>query len=154
MSNRGGMEKTSNKKFKTVEEYISTLPTTTKDLLLIVRELIKKATPKAEEVISYNIPAFKLNGRNLIYLAAWKEHISIYPIPKGDDVFQKNILSYQGGKGTIKFPIAKPLPVTLIKKIIKFSVKENLENVNSKKKTLGQKKKPNAKKSDSKKQTV
>nr|MBP9889051.1 DUF1801 domain-containing protein [Leptospiraceae bacterium] len=72
-----------NRKFKTVEEYFSSLPTNTKELLLIVRDLIRKIAPDAKEVISYNIPAFKLNGKNLIYFAAWKEHISIYPIPLG-----------------------------------------------------------------------
>ncbi|MBP7280323.1 MAG: DUF1801 domain-containing protein [Leptospiraceae bacterium] len=128
-------------KFKTVEEYFSTLPQNTKDPLLTVRDLIQQICPEAEEVISYNIPAFKLNGRNLIYFAAWKEHISIYPIPNGDEAFQKSISSYQGGKGTIKFPISKRLPLALIKKIIKFSMKENLERAKDKKKDLKAKKK-------------
>ena len=113
----------------------------TKDPLLTVRDLIQQICPEAEEVISYNIPAFKLNGRNLIYFAAWKEHISIYPIPYGDEAFQKSIFSYQGGKGTIKFPISKRLPLALIKKIIKFSMKENLERAKDKKKDLKAKKK-------------
>ncbi len=128
------------KKFKTVDEYLSTLPGDVKVLLLTVKELIQKSAPKAEELISYNIPAFKLNGINLIYFAGWKEHISIYPIPTGDAAFQKAISNYQGGKGTLKFPINKPLPISLIKKIIKFSLKENLERIQNKKKILELKK--------------
>ncbi|MBP9890039.1 MAG: DUF1801 domain-containing protein [Leptospiraceae bacterium] len=123
-----------NRKFKTVEEYFSSLQTNTKELLLIVRDLIRKIAPDAKEVISYNIPAFKLNGKNLIYFAAWKEHISIYPIPLGDENFQKAISTYQAGKGTIKFSINKKLPLALIKKIVKFSVKENEEKAKSIKK--------------------
>lgn len=116
-----------NKKFKTVEEYLSSLPTNTKDLLMIVLDLIREIAPDAKEIISYNIPAFKLNGKSLIYFAGWKEHISIYPIPRGDENFQTAISPYQAGKGTIKFSINKKLPLALIKKIIKFSVKENKE---------------------------
>ncbi len=134
------------KKFKTVDEYLSTLPENVKGLLLIVRELIQKSVPKAEELISYNIPAFKLNDINLIYFAGWKEHISIYPIPTGDTAFQKAISSYQGGKGTLKFPINNPLPISLIKKIIKFSIKENLERIQNKKKKLDLKKAMKSKK--------
>jgi uncharacterized protein YdhG (YjbR/CyaY superfamily) len=141
-------EKKAGKKSKTVEEYLSTLPENAKGLLLTVRDLIKNAAPKAEELISYGIPAFKLNGRNLIYFAGWKEHISIYPIPAGDAAFQKEISSYQGGKGTLKFPINKPLPISLIKKIIKFSIKENLERAQNKNKKLELKK--TAKKKESK----
>lgn len=136
-----GNEKSPSKKFKTVEDYLSSLPQNARDLLLIVRDLIQKTAPVAKEVISYNIPAFKLNGLNLIYFAAWKEHISIYPIPRGDAAFQKSISTYQGGKGTIQFPISKRLPLALIKKVVKFSIKENLERVKNQKKDLELKKK-------------
>jgi len=116
-----------------VPEYISGFPEKTQKALKQVRSVIKKAAPKAEETISYSIAAFKLNGM-LVYFAGWKTHIGMYPVPKGDAAFQKQVTAYRAGKGTLKFPLDKPMPVGLITKLVKFRMKENLERVKLKKK--------------------
>jgi len=113
-------------KFKTVDEYISTVPQQVKGLLKEFRKTIQKAAPQAEEVISYNMPAFKLHGM-LVWYAAWKEHIGFYPTPSALEVFKKELLAYKGAKGSVQFPIDKPLPLNLVTKIVKYRVKENLE---------------------------
>jgi uncharacterized protein YdhG (YjbR/CyaY superfamily) len=118
-------------KFKTVDEYLSALPAKTKLILKQVRKTIKQAAPQAEELISYNIPSFKMNG-GLIWYAAWKEHISLYPRSPGMEASIKELSEYEGAKGTIKFPIDRPIPFDLIRKIVKFRVKENLEEAKSK----------------------
>ena len=110
-------------KFKTVDEYLSALPANTKSILKEVRQTIKQAVPQAEEVISYNIPAFKLHG-GLIWYAAWKEHISLYPRTARMETFIKGLAEYEGSKGTIIFPIDRPMPFDLIRKIVKFRVQE------------------------------
>lgn len=118
-------------KFKTVEEYISTLPQHAKSILQEFRKTIQKAAPQAEEVISYNMPAFKLHGM-LLWYAAWKEHIGFYPMPSALEVFKKELSAYKGAKGSVQFPIDKPLPLNLVTKIVKYRVKENLEKPNKK----------------------
>ncbi len=125
--------KATSTKFKTVDEYLSALPANTKGILKEVRKTIKQAAPQAEEMISYNMPAFKLFG-GLIWYAAWKEHISLYPRSSRMEAFIKELSEYEGSKGTIKFPIDKPIPFDLISKIAKFRVKENLEEAKVKKK--------------------
>jgi len=114
------------KKFKTVEEYFSEFPQSTQDLLQVMRKTIKEAAPKAEEVISYNIPAFKQNGV-LVYYAAYKNHIGFYPTSSPMKAFMKELANYKTSKGAIQFPIEKAIPKTLVKNIVKFRVKENLE---------------------------
>ncbi len=121
------------RKFQTVDEYISTFPKDVQVILEKIRTVIKNAAPEAEEAISYQIPVFKLNG-NLIHYAAWKNHIALYPAPRGHETFKKELSVYKGGKGTVQFPLDKPIPLGLIKKITKFRVKENLERVKKKKK--------------------
>ena len=118
-------------KFKTVDEYLSALPANTKEILKELRKTIKQAAPQAEELISYNMPAFKLNGM-LVYYAAYKDHIGFYPTPSGIEAFKKELSDYEGAKGSIKFPIDKPLPLGLITKIVKFRLKENLEKAETK----------------------
>jgi len=93
-----------------------------------VRTIIKSIVPDAKEKISYQIAAFELNGKNLIHYAGWKNHISMYPVPEGTDAFNKEMANYVDGKGTIKFPLDKPLPLDLIRKIVKFRVADNLKN--------------------------
>ena len=124
--------KNSTPKFKTVSEYMSSIPATTKSILETLRKAVKEAAPDAEEVISYNIPTHKHNGTYLIYFAGFKEHVSLYPIPKGNEGFKKEISPYVAGKGTIKFPIDKPLPLSLISKIVKVSIKANQERAKAK----------------------
>ena len=116
-------------KFKTVDEYLSTVPKETRNILEELRKTIKKAAPKADELISYNMPAFKLNGIGLVYYSAYKTHIGLYPTPIGDEAFKKDISVYKSGKSTVKFPLDKPIPLNLITKLVKFRVQENLDKV-------------------------
>ena len=120
-------------KFETVDEYLSAFPKNIRDILKELRQTIKQAAPQAEEVISYNIPAFKLNGM-LVYYAAYKEHIGFYPTPSGIEAFKKELSRYEGAKGSVQFPLDKPIPFDLISKIVKFRVKKNLEKTKSKEK--------------------
>ncbi len=127
------MKATSNTKFKTVDEYLSAVPANTKSILKKLRKTIKQAAPQAEELISYNMPAFKLNGM-LVYYAAYKDHIGFYPTPSGIEAFKKELSDYEGAKGSVKFPIARPFPFDLISKIVKFRVGENLGKAGGSKK--------------------
>jgi uncharacterized protein YdhG (YjbR/CyaY superfamily) len=113
---------------KSIDEYIAGFPKDIQKILKEVKTTIKKAIPEAEETISYNLPTFKLNGRYLIYFSAWKSHISLYPFSSAMEASMKEASEYKtSGKGTIQFPIDKPLPLGLITKIVKFRIKENLE---------------------------
>jgi uncharacterized protein YdhG (YjbR/CyaY superfamily) len=118
-------------KFKTVEEYLSSFPKHTRNILEAMRAIILKAAPKAEELISYNMPSYKLNGF-LVSFAAWKKHIGLYPIPAGDETFKKKISIYKEEKSTAQFPYDKPLPVKLITRLVKLRIKENKERLRSK----------------------
>lgn len=122
------------KKFKTVDEYISSIPTGPKEKLEGLRNAIKQAAPKAEEVISYNIPAFKFHGMVTFY-AAYKTHIGFYPTASAISLFKKELEKYELAKGTVRFPLDKPLPLALIKKIVKFKMSENLVKAELKLKT-------------------
>jgi uncharacterized protein YdhG (YjbR/CyaY superfamily) len=114
----------SKQNFQTIDEYIKTFPRGIQKILEAVRKTIKESAPDAEETISYQIPTFKLNG-NLVHFAAFKNHIGFYPTPSGQKAFQKELSVYKSGKGSIQFPIDKPIPLSLIKKIVKHRVKEN-----------------------------
>lgn len=120
-------------KFTTVDEYISTFPQEIRPILEKMRHTISKAAPKAEEVISYNMPAFKLNGM-LVYYAGYKKHIGFYPTASGITEFEEELTDYKTSKGAIQFPIDKPLPIGLITKIVKFRIAENNEKALLKKK--------------------
>lgn len=119
--------------FKSMDEYIGTFPEDLQKILEELRGTIKAAAPEAEETISYNIPTFKMKGKYLIYFAGWKNHISLYPIPVGSEAFNKQIAKYVEGKGTLKFPIDKPLPLKLITKIVKLKLPENQKRTDKKK---------------------
>ncbi len=110
-----------------IDEYIAGFPKETQKILEQIRVTIKKAVPGAEETISYAIPAFTLKGRYLVYFAGYKNHIGLYPAPRGNEAFKKELSVYKGGKGTVQFPLEKPMPLNLIIKIVKFRVKESLE---------------------------
>ena len=113
-------------KFKTVDQYISSFFPDTQVILNKLRKVILTTVPKtAEETISYNIPTYKMNGKYVIYFAGFKNHISIYPIHRADKALLKESAPYIAGKGTLRFPIDKPLPVALIKKVVKALVKDN-----------------------------
>src|SRR2546423_15286514 len=109
-----------------VEEYIAGFPKETQILLEQIRATIVKAAPEAEEVISYQMPAYKYNGM-LVYFAAYKNHIGFYPTASGIEAFKKELSVYKGAKGSVQFPLDKPMPLNLISKIVKFKVKKNLE---------------------------
>ncbi len=115
-----------------VDQYILHFPPTTQKLLQQLRKLIRKAAPKAKEVISYGMPAYKLNGM-LVYFAGYKKHIGFYAVPSGIAAFKKELENYKTSKGTIQFPLDKPLPLVLVSKIVKFRIKENKEKAELKK---------------------
>lgn len=112
--------------FNSINDYIATFPKKIQIILEELRGNIKAAAPEAEEKISYQMPTFFLKG-NLIHFAAFKNHIGLYPSPSGTRAFKRELSIYQGAKGSIKFPIDKPLPMELIRKIVKFRVVENLK---------------------------
>ncbi len=113
-------------KLNTIEEYIATFPKEIQVILEQIRSTIKNAAPQAEEKISYGMPAFFLHGQ-LVYYAAFKNHIGFYALPSGNKAFQKELLNYKVGKGSIQFPLTKKIPYDLITKIVRFRIKENLE---------------------------
>ena len=111
--------------FKSVDEYIASQPEAVQAILGQVRSAIRKAMPRAEEVISYKIPAYKLQNRAVLYFAAWKQHYSLYPA--GDRViaaFKEELAPYTVNKGTIRFPLDQPVPVKLIGRIARFRAKQ------------------------------
>jgi uncharacterized protein YdhG (YjbR/CyaY superfamily) len=112
--------------YRTIGEYIKTFPKDVQLILEKMRQTIQKAAPEATEAISYQMPAFKLNG-NLVWFAAFKNHIGFYPIPSGIEAFKEEVSPYIAGKGTFQFPLDKPIPYDLIEKIVIFRIKENLE---------------------------
>ena len=109
---------TDKKLFTTIDEYISTFPDDIQAMLEKVRQAIQKAAPEVVETISYGIPAFNLDGKHLVFFAGWKHHISLYPIPAGDEAFQQKIAHYKRVKSTIQFPLDKPIPYDLVEKIV------------------------------------
>jgi len=113
--------------FISVDEYIATFPEEIQKILEELRATIKASAPEAEEKISYQMPTFALKG-NLVHFAAWKNHIGFYPTSSGTQAFKHELSIYEGAKGSVKFPIEKPLPLELISKIVKFRVAENLKN--------------------------
>jgi uncharacterized protein YdhG (YjbR/CyaY superfamily) len=108
-----------------VDAYISSFPVDVQKLLEQMRSTVKTAAPQAVEVISYGIPAFKLNGV-LVWFAAHTNHIGLYPRGSGLEEFKTELLVYKTGKGSVQFPFSKPLPLELVAKIVKFRVEENL----------------------------
>jgi len=119
--------------FNSIDEYIASFPEDVQIIMEELRATIKAAAPEAGEKISYGIPTFTLNGKYLIYFAGWKNHISIYPIPTGSEAFNTEVSQYVGGKGTLKFPLDKPLPMKMITKIVKLKVADNLKRADKKK---------------------
>ena len=107
-----------------MDEYIAAFPKNIQTLLEQMRTTIRKAAPDAVETISYAIPTFKLNG-NLVHFAAFKNHIGFYPTPAGIEEFEKELSVYKQGKGSVQFPLDKPLPLALITRIVKYRTKKN-----------------------------
>ena len=126
------MTKSSNaKRVRNIDEYIADFPVNIQARLQEVRDIIKKAVPAAEETISYNMPAFKLNGVHLIYFAGWKNHISLYPFSSAMEASLPEVAAYKiSGRGTIQFPVDKPLPVEFVEMIVKLREKEIRNKIN------------------------
>lgn len=111
-------------RIETIDEYIATFPQDIQDILEELRKAIQESAPNAKETISYGIPTFKLNG-NLVHFGAFKNHIGFYPGgPSAVEAFKNELLQYKQGKGSVQFPLDKPLPLQLVKRIVKFRVKE------------------------------
>jgi len=121
----------SRNQFKTIDEYIARFPKNVRNILEELRQAIRESAPKAEETISYAMPAFKLNGKSLVFFAAWKNHVGFYPAGSSEAfkkellTFKKELAPFKQAKGTIRFPLDKPIPFDLVKKIVKFRVIEN-----------------------------
>lgn len=120
------------RQYKTIDEYINTFPEDVQQLLNGLRQTIREAAPEAEETINYQMPTFTLNG-NLVHFAAFKNHIGFYPTPGGIEAFKKELSAYKGAKGSVQFPIDQPLPLALIRRIVKYRVKEIMEGKQMKK---------------------
>ena len=105
-----------------IDEYISGFPEEIQTLLQEIRRSIAKAAPSANETISYGVPTFKLNGKNLVHFAAFKNHIGFYPTPSGTEKFAKELSKYKQGKGSVQFPLDEPMPLSLVERIVKFRI--------------------------------
>jgi uncharacterized protein YdhG (YjbR/CyaY superfamily) len=119
------------KEIKTIDEYIMGFEPEIQKTLNEIRNFIKTEVPEATEKISYGMPTFYLNG-NLVHFAAFKDHYGFFPSPSGIDAFEKELLPYRTGKGTLRFPIDKPIPWDIIQKVVQFRARENLNKVKNK----------------------
>ena len=123
------MEK--NPSYQTIDEYIEQYPEDIQKILQKIRSVIKEEAPEATEKISYQMPTFFLEG-NLVHFAAYKNHIGFYPVPSGIEKFKEELSQFKGAKGSVQFPIDKPMPLDLIRRIVLFRVEENLANTERK----------------------
>jgi uncharacterized protein YdhG (YjbR/CyaY superfamily) len=117
---------TPKKQFTTIDEYIKAFPEDVQRILEKIRQTVRKAAPEATETISYGMPTFNLNDTYLVYFAAYKNHIGFYPLPLGNKAL-KELAPYQGAKGAVRFPLDKPIPYDLVKKIVAFRLNERQE---------------------------
>jgi uncharacterized protein YdhG (YjbR/CyaY superfamily) len=115
---------TSRSQFKTIDEFVAGFPKNVRDVLEELRRAIRESAPKAEEAISYGIPTFDLNGKHLVHFSAYKNHVGFYPTSSGIEAFKKELSPFKTSKGTVQFPLDKPIPLDLVKKIVRFRVKE------------------------------
>ena len=121
------------KNIKDVDQYIAVQPVAIQERLEKLRQTIKAAAPDAQEVISYNMPAYKLNGM-LLYFAAHTNHIGLYPMAAGIEAFKDELTKYETSKGTVQFTYDRSIPIGLVKKIVKFRAQQNIEKAAAKKK--------------------
>ncbi len=118
---------------QSVDAYIARQPKAAQPVLVQVRGILRKALPQADEVISYQIPTYKLEGGAVVYFAGWKKHYSLYPASERlVEAFEKELAKYEVQKGTIRFPLSEPVPVKLIERIAKFRAKETREHAEAK----------------------
>lgn len=113
------------KKPANIDEYIADFPEETQKILKKIRTIIKTTTPEAEESLAYGMPAYKTDGKPLVYFAGYKNHIGFYATPNGHLQFKKDLSIYKQGKGSVQFPLDKPIPFELIKRITAFRANEN-----------------------------
>ena len=111
-------------KFDTVEAYVAAQPASSREILNELRQRVATALPDATETISYDIPTFKLDGKALIYVAAWKQHVAVYPIPNGDAALQRDVERFRSGKGTLKFQLDEPFPYELFDRLVQAAFAE------------------------------
>lgn len=109
---------------KTIDEYIAEFPPATQERLQEVRALVRAAAPEATETISYAIPTFDLNGRHLVHFAGYAKHIGLYPTPGASEEFREELKPYKQGKGSVQFPLSRPMPRDLIRRMVEFRVAE------------------------------
>ena len=109
---------------KDVDDYIAGFPAETQKILEKIRRNVRTAAPKAVESISYQIPAYKLDGKVLIYFAGFSKHVSVYPAPREAKEFKKELAAYKGGKGTVQFPLGKKIDYDLITRIVKYKLQK------------------------------
>jgi uncharacterized protein YdhG (YjbR/CyaY superfamily) len=119
-----------NAKVETIDQYIDQFPDDVQAILQQIRRLIQEAAPDAEETISYRIPTFKLNGA-LVHFAAYRKHIGFYPTPAGIQAFADRLSAYEGAKGSVKFPLDRPIPYDLIRDIVLYRVAQNTTDRNA-----------------------
>ncbi|WP_300666426.1 DUF1801 domain-containing protein [Fluviicola sp.] len=121
--------------FTNVDEYLLEFENETRERLVAIRKLILETAPEVIESISYGMPAYKVNGKPLVYFAGYKSHIGFYATPTGHKAFEKELSKYKQGKGSVQFPLNEPLPIKLIKEIVLFRLAENKEKYGAKKKS-------------------
>lgn len=114
-----------NTKYESVQQYIDTFPSETKVILEKIRKIIRNNAPEAIEMIAYNMPAYKIKGKPLVYFAGYEKHIGLYATPSGHEAFTEELSKYKQGKGSVQFPLHQEIPYELIKKIVLFRVKES-----------------------------
>lgn len=110
--------------FNSVDEYIASFPTGQQALLQSVRQVVREEAPEAQESIAYGMPAYKLNGP-LVYFALFENHLGLYPTPEGISAFESGLKAYKQGKGSVQFPLDQPLPLELIRRMVRQRVGEN-----------------------------
>ena len=120
---------------KDIDDYIARFPRDVREILENIRVTIRSAAPAAEEAISYQMPAFKLNG-NLVYFGVWRNHVGFYPTPSATEKFKKELSVFKGAKGSVQFPLDEPMPYELIGKIVMFRVKESMDKAAKSKKKV------------------
>jgi uncharacterized protein YdhG (YjbR/CyaY superfamily) len=118
----------SKKHYTTIDEYITSFPADVREILEKMRQAIHEAAPDATETISYQMPTFRLHGKNLVYFAGFQHHIGFYPVPSGIEAFKKELSVYKQGKGSVQFPLDQPIPYELVKKIVRFRAGENAKS--------------------------
>lgn len=111
-------------KFESVDSYLLSLPAQTRTVVQQMRTHIRAVLPEATETITYDIPTFQIDGRSVVHIAGWKQHVSAYPVPDGDEQFQHDVEPYRAGKGTLKFPLTDPVPMDLVERQVRFLILE------------------------------